>query len=211
MADFFLILFTGDATDVSVHANEDDAKFKYDNTPKCDEGWIISATAHLDELTLAQLTRVYKYVSPQGTELEQDPAKRAQANNQVWDVMQTFAHPPATAPAQQPKETSNEEEQVAGTTQTPAPKAAKPAKVAKPPKAAKAAKANGAKRGAITALKKIMLKNPDIKMDKLETELKNKGFTPSRTTIDSFAADFRNSLRVLKEVGYDVPVPGAGA
>lgn len=97
---------------------------------------------------------------------------------------------------------------------TPAKKPSKPVKEAavdkKPAKADKPEKANGAAKVAKTLpedgvkfrIKQAIIDKPDIGVEDLEKMLAKKGAKPSRFTVAAIRADFRHSLRVLKQAGW---------
>lgn len=72
-------------------------------------------------------------------------------------------------------------------------------KAAKPE--AKAGKRSGA-QGVTASIKKIMLGDPQISVENLTDALKEKGFdTISNMTVTTVRADFRHTLRIMKEEG----------
>ncbi len=67
------------------------------------------------------------------------------------------------------------------------------------------------KDGGVYQLKKMVLAKPGITNEDIAGKLTAKGIKLSEASIATFRQDFVHSLRVLKEEGYDVPVPATPA
>jgi hypothetical protein len=56
--------------------------------------------------------------------------------------------------------------------------------------------------GVKVRIKKMLLKDPDMKADVLFDKLREDGEAPSRMTVNGIRAEFRHTLRLLKEQGF---------
>jgi hypothetical protein len=90
------------------------------------------------------------------------------------------------------------------TTETAAtPEVAQPAKKEKKAKPAEKQQEKKPRelKGMMVSLKRAIIADPEMDIDALLAKLKGEGFTPSRSSVATIAADFRHSCRVLDDAG----------
>lgn len=76
------------------------------------------------------------------------------------------------------------------------------AKDDKPAKKAAGRSSGGGGDGMKVRIKKLLLKDPDMSAGDLYDKLDSEGDAPSRMTCNGIRAEFRHSLKVMKEAGY---------
>jgi hypothetical protein len=58
--------------------------------------------------------------------------------------------------------------------------------------------------GARTAIKRILLEQPDLSVEEIEQELRRQGYELTKVAIQSIRKDFRATLKLLKSEGIDL-------
>jgi hypothetical protein len=210
----------------------DPAKLKISDYPTRDEATancpteggaaIVGSEDELKELNSETLVAIYNHIRRAGKPVEAFD-KPDEAVARIWNLLQAprdlamgekeNAQPAATKEVSDNMATSTKKVRKAKAPK--APKAAKAPKVAKAKKAkaprAKSTKLRVLKKGGVYNLKLLVLKRPAITNEEIKSKLKDDGIKMSDASIATFRQDFVHSLRVLKEKGFDVPVPAGAA